>query len=579
MKYLKTWALALFIFCGVIETATAQNWPSLDAVVYNNISDKYYFFYGKYCVIKERGKYIDGLPLLITDEWEGFPQSWNGGNIDAVCFVSDVMSQVGMLGAQQKGTYWFFKGDEVCSKVMGERMSSPFKLNSKAGFQGIPWNSVDAVTFNTSSQTYYFFKGNEYVSKKKGEAVSTTKVRTDSKEGFINIGGDRPIKAVDFSQDNREYYFFWDSYYMTKVMGKDIPAGTQPRRYENDGQSGFKWAERSANNFIGLANEAGYLSNFYVSWESGGRNESWSKKGVALTYEKLVKLPMDARNIKISCRVYDEFGRDKNGPYVFNESMNIPPNKWYKVYGTVFEPKWKTEKNSTNILGSVENFFNQDIGKAFESAMEQVNNAMNDAQYAIVKQMAKSDASKYSSIISKLGTAAQSLVRNDPGFVDGLLRAARDKSAARNGEFVKRLLSRPEMAEIVRASGFETLSVGFTSGASAVIGTEGAFGYAVSFNGSQVLGFAGLDGSIGVQSGVGAGAQFGIWQGPPSGMEGSGAAVSIEVGSGAGVSFSIAYNIEIVNNAPNFTFAGIVVTPSVGAGVGGSVSSGYSWVY
>lgn len=561
------------------QVVFAQNWPSLDAVVYNNISDKYYFFYGKYCVVKERGKYIDGLPLLITEEWEGFPKSWNGGNIDGVCFVSDVVQTVGLPGSTQKGTYWFFKGDEVCKKVMGERMSAPIKINSSNGFPGIPWSSIDDVVFNTSSQTYYFFKGNEYVSKKKGEPVNTKRVRTDSPEGFVNLVGDRPIKAVTFSQDNREYYFFWDSFYMTKVMGKDIPAGTQPRRYENDGEKGFKWAERSANNFIGLANEAGYLANFYVTWESGGRKDSWSKKGVALTYEKLVKLPMDARNIKITCRVYDEFADDKNGPYVFSESMNIPPNKWYKVYGTVFEPKWKQEKNSTNILGSVKTFFTEDIGNAFESALSKMNDAMTEAQYAAVKELAKSDASKYSAIISKLGAAAQNLVKNDPGFVDGLYRAAKDKSAARNGDFVKRLLSRPEMAEVVKASGFQTLSVGFTGGASAVIGTEGAFGYAVSFNGSQVVGFAGLDGSLGAQSGVGAGAQFGIWNGPPSGMEGAGVAASVEVGSGGGVSFSLAYNVEIVNNVPQFSFAGIVVTPSVGAGVGASVSSGYSWVY
>jgi hypothetical protein len=516
---------------------------------------------------------------LITEEWEGFPKSWSGGNIDGVCFVSDAVSTVGMLGSGQKGTYWFFKGDEVCRKVSGERMEAPMKINSSGGFPGLPWPTIDDVTFNTNSQTYYFFKGNEYVSKKKGEPVSTKRVRTDSPEGFPNLVGDRPIKAVTYSQDNREYYFFWDSYYMTKVYGKDISPGTQPRRYENDGEKGFKWLDRSANNFVGLANEAGYVANFYVTWESGGKKNSWSKKGAALTYEHVVKLPPDARNINISCYVHDILEEDKDGTKVFSESMNIPPNKWYKVYGTVFDPKWKQEKNSTNILGSVKTFFTEDIGKAFESALDQMNDAMTDAQYAAVKELAKSDASKYSAIIGKLGTAAQNLVKNDPGFVDGLYRAAKDKSAARNGDFIKRLVSRPEMAEIVRASGFQTLSVGFTSGASAVIGTEGAFGYAVSFNGSQVLGFAGLDGSLGVQSGVGAGAQFGIWNGPPSGMEGAGAAVSVEVGSGAGVSFSLAYNIEIVNNVPQFSFAGIVVTPSVGAGVGASVSSGYSWVY
>jgi hypothetical protein len=53
----------------------------------------------------------------------------------------------------------------------------------------------------------------------------------------------------------------------------------------------------------------------------------------------------------------------------------------------------------------------------------------------------------------------------------------------------------------------------------------------------------------------------------------------VEVGSGVGVSFSIAYNITIENDIPKFTFGGIVVTPSVGAGVGASVGSGYSWVY
>jgi hypothetical protein len=103
MNFLKSMLLVLLLMGSVSYTVVAQNWPSLDAVVYNNISDKYYFFFGKYCVVKERGKYIDGLPILITEEWEGFPKSWNGGNIDAVCFVSDNLPQVGLPGNSAEG--------------------------------------------------------------------------------------------------------------------------------------------------------------------------------------------------------------------------------------------------------------------------------------------------------------------------------------------------------------------------------------------------------------------------------------------------------------------------------------------
>ncbi|HRG07874.1 MAG TPA: hypothetical protein PLJ08_04800, partial [Cyclobacteriaceae bacterium] len=75
---------------------------ALDAVVYNEKAEQYFFFFGKYFVIKERGQYIDGLPLLITEEWDNFPKSWSGGNIDAVCYSSD------------NDKYYFFKGDEMC---------------------------------------------------------------------------------------------------------------------------------------------------------------------------------------------------------------------------------------------------------------------------------------------------------------------------------------------------------------------------------------------------------------------------------------------------------------------------------
>jgi hypothetical protein len=88
MKSHKTFYM-LLMAALITTSATAQNWAALDAVVYNNKADKYFFFFGKYFVMKERGQYIDGLPLLITEEWESFPKSWGGGNLDAVCYSAD----------------------------------------------------------------------------------------------------------------------------------------------------------------------------------------------------------------------------------------------------------------------------------------------------------------------------------------------------------------------------------------------------------------------------------------------------------------------------------------------------------
>ena len=556
---------------------SAQNWPQLDAVVYNNISDKYYFFYGKYCVIKERGKYIDGLPLLITEEWEGFPKSWKGGNIDAACFVSDVVQVPNLSSgaASPKGTYYFFKGDEVCAKVMGENIGKPIKLNDAKGFPGLPWPKVDAVVFNSVTQTYYFFNGDEYTSKKKGEPV--VKVAKKLSDGWANLPAERPIRDVTYSSDNKAYYFFWNDYYITKEQGQDIKPNSQ-RTYQGDGQKGFEWAERSNDNFVGVSNESGYFTSFKVTWKNNGKSDSWSKDGTALSYEKRLKLPKEATDVVVEAYVWDVV-KQKRDKLIMSESYpTIPPNRWFKVYGTVFKPDYKIEKKSTNLLGSIETFFTKDIANKFNGALSDLNDAMTDAQYAIVKELAKSDAQKYMALINKLGVAANQIVR-DQNFIDGLFRASKDKSAERNGDFVKQLAARPEVADIIKTPDFKTISVGFTAGASAVIGIEGAFGYGVSFDGTKVKGFAGLDGSMGVQSGVGAGCQFGIWTSPPNNLDGPSVGVSVEVGSGFGVAFSISYNVSFENDIPKFSFAGIVVTPSVGAGVGASVSSGYSWVY
>lgn len=575
MKRLTVLTLTFFITLAT----HAQNWASLDAVVYNEKAEQYFFFFGKYFVIKERGQYIDGLPLLITEEWENFPKSWGGGNLDAVCYSSD------------NDKYYFFKGDEVAEttvskvntigvslKFTTQKLSKPVKINSKDAFPGIPWPSIDAATYNSETQTYYFFKGDEYVSKKRGEPVDS-KIRKSGVDGFKNLDAKRPIKAVDYSADNKDYYFFWDEFYMIKAQGEDIKPNSQ-RKYEGDGQKGFEWAERSNNNFVGLANEAGYVTNFKVSWKSGGKSDSWTKKGTALTYEKRLALPKDATDITISAWVYDALKDDKNGPRIFSTDMNIPPNKWYKVYGTVFEPSYKVDKKSTNIVGSVQTFFTKDVANAVSTAGSFFEDNFNDAQNEAVKLLAKAEADKRKKFIDDFGKAATEVVK-DQDFIKGLYRVAglKDPQVAKQ-EMVK-LVNHPAWNEVKKALEFKSMSVGFTSGASQVIGMEGSFGYGVAIAApNKTKGYAGLDASLGVQSGAGLGCQFGIWKNPPDQLSGNSVAVNVEVGAGVGVSFSIVYDVTLdASNKPVFTFGGIVVTPGVGAGVGGSVGTGYSWVY
>lgn len=571
---------SLLLMMAFSVAAVAQNWAALDAVVYNNKADTYFFFFGKYFVMKERGQYIDGLPLLIKDEWENFPKSWAGGNLDAVCYSAD------------NDKYYFFKGDEYCEtevtninmmgatvKIPKQKLSKPMKINSEKGFKGIPWPRVDAATYNPETNTYYFFYGDEYVSKKRGEPVDG-RVKKLNVDGFKNLDPTRPMKAVDFSADNNAYYFFWDEYYMTKNQGEDIAAGTRPRTYAGDGQKGFEWAERSNNNFVGLANEAGYLCNFKVTWKSGGKEDSWSKKGVALTYEKRLKLPKDATDITIASWLYDEFANNKTGKRVFSESMNIPPNKWYKVYGTVFDPKHKVDKKSSNILGSVNTFFTKDIANAVEDAGEFFEENFQQAQNETVRLLAKAETDKRKVFIENFGKAAADVVI-DQAFIQSLYRVAKAKDPKMAYDEMVKFVNRPEFAETKKVLEFKSMSIGFTSGASTIIGMEGSFGYGIAIaSPNKVKGYAGLDGSLGIQEGLGLGCQIGIWKSPPDKLSGNSVAVNVEVGAGIGVSFSVVFDMVVdAAGTPTFTFSGIVATPGVGAGMGASVGTGYSWVF
>ena len=564
-KYL----LAVLLLFSINQIGLTQNWASLDAVCYNGSTDKYYFFYGKYEVIKERGKPIDGLPILITDDFNGFPAKWGGGDIDAVCY------------SQDNEAYYFFRGDEFCRKPLGEKMEGVQKINSANGFPGLPWPRVDAVVYNAKSQKYYFFNGAEYCVKERGKPVDATK-RNTSADWFNNQPFKIPIKDVAFSNDNSEYYFFWDDMVATKAMGKNTGA---PVSYN---AAGFDWRDRSENNFIGVCSQAGYISYFTISWETGGSKKNWSKNGVAIaaSFSEVIKLPKDATNIKISiyqkelvAKSITEYEIKKKE--FFDKTMQYPPNRWYTVEGTTFNPSCDVGKTKPFSAATVGDFFSRDVVDGLNKAANFIAEKMNDTNNQIVKSKAMKDAKRLETLINQFVNDAIQAAK-DQETVNGLYRVSKQKSGSVGKDAMVMIVKHPAFTGTMKMIGsFQSFSVGFSSGASTVIGMDGSFGYAINIPGlNTTKGYAGLDVSGGVQSGVGLGIQFGIWTSLPNQLNGLSVAVNVEIGSTLGVGVAIVYNVNTEAAGEDmFTFAGVVVAPGVGVGLGASIGSGYSWVY
>lgn len=543
-----------------VNALSAQNWASLDAVTYNANTDKYYFFYGKYCVVKERGKPIDGMPILITDDWSGFPASWHGGNLDAVCFNNNTQK------------YYFFRGNQVSVKPQGEKMQAPVGIQSE--FPGMPWTSVDAAVYNGNTKKYYFFKGDKYVVKVQGEPLDPT-LRPITEWGPMLGTQPRPLRDVAFSKDNDAYYFFWDDVYAVKKQGATENVRT-PIAYTAS-NSGFDWAERPANNFVGLANHGGYVAKFKVTWETGGTKKEFKSGDVAVGYTKVVKLPQDAINITISGHFY-KFINDADK--VFDVSLQTPPNRWYKLTGTTLEPNYETTKKTPFGTQDVADFFTEDVADALEDTGEFLAKQVTTSTKALLNTQAAQDAIRYKPLIEQMVLDAAEAVK-DQASIEGLHRVARQKNADIGGAPMKALITSTKFAKtLTKASGFKSFSVGFTAGASSVVGIDGAFGYAINLlpapDLKQVKGFAGPDLSVGLQGGGGVGVQFALWTDLPKDLSGASMSVNIELATGV----SIVYNVtQDAAGAPVFTFGGIVVTPGVTPSASLSIGGGYGWVY
>lgn len=85
--------------------------------------------------------------------------------------------------------------------------------------------------------------------------------------------------------------------------------------------------------------QAGYVSSFRLSYDDvNGKNQSFTTPDLSVGYEKSFTIPYNATNIRV--QGWYQAGTWKE---LFNETLNAPTYMCYTSYGTVFEPKYKTD--------------------------------------------------------------------------------------------------------------------------------------------------------------------------------------------------------------------------------------------
>jgi hypothetical protein len=105
------------------------------------------------------------------------------------------------------------------------------------------------------------------------------------------------------------------------------------------------WTNRQ---WVGVRHRGWYVAKFYVNWTENGVSKSWKSGKVAAvpknpvvgsTFERVIELPANARNITLNVQAMT--GRLGKKAWKHVIKSDIKPRQTYEVYGTVFKPKWK----------------------------------------------------------------------------------------------------------------------------------------------------------------------------------------------------------------------------------------------
>lgn len=88
--------------------------------------------------------------------------------------------------------------------------------------------------------------------------------------------------------------------------------------------------------YVNFFNESGYVAKFTVTYTYNGKSLKAETGDMALGARRTINLPDGSTNIKVKGEGSAVFSWTE----IFNQSFNSPPNKCFKVYATIFDPKW-----------------------------------------------------------------------------------------------------------------------------------------------------------------------------------------------------------------------------------------------
>jgi thiol-activated cytolysin len=97
------------------------------------------------------------------------------------------------------------------------------------------------------------------------------------------------------------------------------------------------------NGYVKFRHEGGYIAAFRVSWDEADANgnyhaaEQFNSGDVSMGWQQQVNLPGDARNVRLQAWCATGISSWNE---IMNTALNGPDNKCYKVYGTIWEPRW-----------------------------------------------------------------------------------------------------------------------------------------------------------------------------------------------------------------------------------------------
>lgn len=88
--------------------------------------------------------------------------------------------------------------------------------------------------------------------------------------------------------------------------------------------------------YVKFFNESGYAARFTVTYNYNGKNLKAETGSMALGTRRTLNIPSSATNVKIK----GEGSTVVSWTDIFEKTYNSPPNKCFKVYATIFDPKW-----------------------------------------------------------------------------------------------------------------------------------------------------------------------------------------------------------------------------------------------